>query len=144
MFYQIELPTTTGFLKLPLVIPAFMQQKAEIFIAVEPWLRVIQQHLELCKSARRDNITVVNDRRRILNTNGMNRAAGITLTQADAQKSSLFLVALHQIDMTSTFFCQQNRRYYARKSATASQIGPVIGCGMQLKNLRAIGDMTTP
>ncbi len=46
-FYQIEFPTTTGFLDLALVIPAFAQQQTYIFIALHPRRRVVEQHIQL-------------------------------------------------------------------------------------------------
>jgi len=127
MFYQIEFPTTTGFLELPLVIPAFMQQQAQIFIALKPGSCVIQQHLELGERPRGNHITISDNRRCFLDSNCMNRAACIAFAQANAQKSSLLLIAFNQIDMSCASFGQQDRRYHPWKPATTTQVDPVIG-----------------
>ena len=104
MFYQIEFPTTTGFLDLALVIPAFMQQQTYIFIALHPRRRVVKQRIQLSEGSRRDHIAVRDDLWRFFDADGMNRTAGFTLPKSNPQKRRLFLIAFHQIDVPIRVF----------------------------------------
>ncbi|OCI91500.1 hypothetical protein A6U85_24390 [Agrobacterium sp. 13-626] len=144
MFYQIELPTTTGFVDLAFVIPAFMQQQAQVFIALDPWRRIIQQHIQLGKRPRRDHVTIGNDLRRFLDTHRMNGAASLAFAKANPQKRCFFLVAFHQIDMSVLLLGQENRGNDPWKTAATSEVYPARRLRMKLKDLSAISNMPAP
>ncbi|ENN84303.1 hypothetical protein RHSP_20823 [Rhizobium freirei PRF 81] len=144
MFYQIEFPTTTGFLELPLVIPAFMQHETQIFVAHQPGCRIVQQQVKLCERTRRNPIAMLDNGRRILDSNGVNSTVGLAFSQANPQECRLLLIALYQIDVARASLRQQYGGYHARKTAAAAEIDPMIGLRVELENLSAIGDMSLP
>jgi len=144
VFYQIEFPTTTGFLDLALVIPAFMQQQTYIFIPLHPRRRVVEQHIQLGKGSCRDHIAVRNDLWRFFDADGMNRSAGLTFPKANPQKRRLFLIAFDQIDVTVRLLREENRGNDAGKTATATEVDPMRRFRVKLKNLRAVRNMTSP
>ena len=98
MFYQIESPPTKRFIDLPLVIPAFVKKKPQIGIPLRPREPEIHQQVEIGESTGRYGIAMRNRRRRILDSNCMDRCAGAGFQNGGAQERCLLVVALDKMN----------------------------------------------
>ncbi|ANH06080.1 hypothetical protein shn_19915 [Shinella sp. HZN7] len=144
MFYQIESPPSMRFLDLPLIIPAFMEEKLEIRIALGPGQAEIQQKIQIRQGPSRNRITMRDRGRRLLDANRVHRGTRTRFQDGCPQKGGFLVVAFDEMNPSISCTSQKNTGNNARKPTTTAEIGPDPRPRAQCVNLHTIDDMAVP
>lgn len=144
MFYQIESPPTKRFIDLALVIPAFVEQKPQIWIPLSPRQAKIHQKIEVGEGPCGDRVTFRNRGGSLLDTNGMNGRPSARFENGGAQEGRLLVVAFNEMYPSITGLRQQNARHNTGKTAATAEIDPIPRAGMKRNDLCAVHHMPAP